>query len=305
MLEKKVIIFDATNVAYRSFHASKTLGLSNSKWEPTGVIFLFLKTLEKIKREYETNNLIFCFDTKSSKIRRKNILKEYKENREHKDEEPLFKQIEELKEILTLAWYDVLENNELEADDIVYTIALNTENDFDEVLLVSNDKDYYQMINNKISILRYQGWEIFKYGKQDFLSEYWEAIDKEKFAEMKIISWDASDNIKWIFKLGIKGAYKILDTYWSIENWFNNKEGYKLLPKWLREKVSDFENWSLTEYDESFSSIKEKLEANKKVLSLIYSEEEQYFPTSLFQIERDEEGLKNKLDYFAIKKVSI
>lgn len=304
---------------FRSFYASSSLWLYNKEWEPTWAIFFFLRTVEKLKSHYNSDRMIFCFDCKESKIRRKKLLKEYKENRDYTNNEEnkfdwLFFQIEEIQKLLKEAWYDVLVDKELEADDIAYTVAMNLSNQ-NKIKVVSNDRDYFWMIEDNISIIRFEKWEFIEYWVQDFISEYWEDINKEKFTDIKAICWDWSDNISWIYKLWIKWALKIIDEYWSINNWFEDKEWIDFLPKWIREKAYEFieedknRNWFdvILEEQEDWDTftIKEKLNVNKEVLWLMYSEKEEYWPTSLFKVERNEDEVSKILNRFNIKKALI
>lgn len=319
MIWKNIIVFDATNIMFRSFYASSQLWFYNSEWEPTWAIFFFLRTLEKLKQHYDTDKIIFCFDCKESKARRKKILKTYKENRDYSNTEEnkfsdLFFQIEEIQKILTDAWYDVLLDKELEADDIAYTVAINLSWQ-NKVYVVSNDKDYFGMIEENITIIRFDKWEFVEYWQQDFIAEYWEEMNKEKFTDIKAICWDGSDNISWIYKLWIKWALKIIDKYWSIEGWLNSEDWIDLLPKWIRveaysfiEKDSNnkwFDTIVETQEDWDTFTIKEKLNANKEVLWLLYSEDERYWPTSLFKVKRDEDKVSLALTRFNIKRVSV
>lgn len=319
MIWKTILVFDATNIMFRSFYASSQLWFYNSEWEPTWAIFFFLRSVEKLKQHYNTDKIIFCFDCKESKVRRKKILKTYKENRDYSNTEEhkfdwLFFQIEEIQKLLKSAWYDVLVDKELEADDIAYTVAMNLSWQ-NKVKVVSNDRDYFWMIDENISVIRFDKWDFIEYWQQDFYSEYWEDMNKEKFTDIKAICWDWSDNINWIYKLWIKWALKILYKYESIENWLEDKDWIDMLPKWLREKAYEFieedssRKWFdviMEEQDDwDTFTIKEKLEANRQVLWLLYSEDEKYWPTSLFNVKRNEDEVSLSLTRFNIKRVSI
>ncbi|MEF3253987.1 MAG: DNA polymerase I, partial [Deferribacterales bacterium] len=142
------IIVDGHSLAYKIFY--KTPLLFNSKKIPTSLIHSFLNTILTIQEKFQPNRLIVVFDSKG-KTERHHMLEDYKANRQATPND-LIIQVEYLKKILPGLGIKVYAKEGIEADDIIYTLATNSN---DETLIVTKDKDLAQMVSDKIKILDY------------------------------------------------------------------------------------------------------------------------------------------------------
>lgn len=204
-----IIIVDGHSIAYRAYY--KTPPLNNSKGFPTGVIHTFLNTLIKLQKSLTPKSLIVAFDSKGETERHKK-LKEYKAERLPSPED-LVLQVDELKKILPLMGVPVYVVDGHEADDIIYTLTLSSNKD-EEVIIITKDKDIYQLINNKI--------KIYDDSKEEFIDRngvYKKfGIYPEQIPDYLALVGDTSDNIPGVKGIGPKNAVLLLNKYGTLDN---------------------------------------------------------------------------------------
>ena len=203
MNNKSILVIDSNAMAYRSLYT--TGGLSNSTGK-TGVIFGFLHQTFKFAKQYKSNNIIFCWDSKES-LRRILYDKNYKANRIEKRKElnetekkvllNAFDQFDKLrKEVLfELGFRNVFSRRGYESDDLVAVIV--KENKDKKYIIISNDNDLWQLINKNVKYLGLQNGKVIT--EESFIKEY--KIKPIQWAEVKAIAGCKGDNV-----IGIKGV---------------------------------------------------------------------------------------------------
>ena len=111
-----------------------------------------------------------------------------------------------------------------ETDDLIagYALTYGKEN---EIVISSFDSDFFQLITDKVSVLRYRGDKTTictpKYIKDKF------NITPFQYADFKSLTGDTSDNIKGADKVGPKTAALLLNEFSSLENIISNADGIK------------------------------------------------------------------------------
>lgn len=201
-----VIIIDANGMAHMVKHALG--GLSHGD-QYTGIIFGFLGQLLYLKKRFRPSTMIFAWDSRKSY--RKLIYPEYKAKRQEKTQEEkefdnlAFEQFNQLRtKILPLMGF---KNNFMvtgyEADDI---IALVVDNMMCDGIVVSSDKDLYQLLKFGISL--YDIRKKQRYGYDDFVKEY--GITPSQWVSIKSIAGCSSDNIEGIRGIGEMTAIKYM-----------------------------------------------------------------------------------------------
>src|SRR3990167_7765614 len=133
---KRLIIVDSNALLHRAFHALPPL--TNKKGQPTGAVYGFLITLFKAIKDVKSNYIVACFDTPKPTFRHEQF-KEYKAHRV-KTPDGIVSQIPIAKAVLESFSIPIFEKEGFEADDIIATIAKNTESEA-EVFIVSGDLD--------------------------------------------------------------------------------------------------------------------------------------------------------------------
>jgi len=212
--DSKVLIVDGLNSFIRVFSA---VPLVNDDGDHVGGYIGFLRSIAAVIRQFKPTRCIIVFDGKGGSARRKKMHSGYKEGRamstrfnrrEDVGEQSLEAELEsmrmqmgKLSEYLQCLPITLMSIDNIEADD---TIAYLTAEVFrprqSEVIIMSDDKDFLQLVDAKTSVWRpvekkfYTPKEVFdKFG-----------IPSHNFIHYKVFMGDGSDNIKGINGIGIK-----------------------------------------------------------------------------------------------------
>jgi DNA polymerase-1 len=245
----KILIVDGTNTYFRTFSASPAL---NDNGEHVGGFYGFINVLKNTINSINPSRVIIVFDGKGGSQRRKKAYSNYKEGRAIKNrlnrvldmdldsEQQLLRyQFVKLLEYLSFLPVTVMSYDHVEADDVIAYITTNCAPE--KVVIYSNDKDYFQLINDRVSV--YFPAKHKMYTKEDIKSEY--GILPENFIWFKAIMGDKSDNVKGVHGIGItkfNSNFKFLleDIY--------NKEQFK-------EKLNEYESKTINKAKESLDII--------------------------------------------------
>lgn len=221
MSKEIVYLVDGTSLCYRSFFA---LGLSNSQGVPTGSVYGVYQTLKKIISKYNPSYLGVCFDV-SRKTFRQEKFKEYKIQRPPMPDD-LGSQIPLVKKLISYLGIQIIEKKNFEADDVIATLCKQAANRNKQVVIVSSDKDLYQLLqSDRVSIYSYHK-DCFT-NRSDFIKE--NGFKPEEIVDYLALAGDASDNIPGARGIGKVGASKLIKEFKTIENIFANLD--KLSPK--------------------------------------------------------------------------
>ena len=223
----KIVIVDGNSIMFRAYYATAYTGnlMQTSTGIYTNAIYTFIVMMQKILATENMTNLFIAFD-KGKKTLRHQEYDDYKGTRKKMPEE-LAMQIPFIKEYLDVIGINRLELDDYEADDIVGTIATKSKNIFDEVEVISGDKDLLQLVGGNIKVF------LTKKGLTD-LDEYNESnfFEKLDFTPTQLIDYkglvgDSSDNLPGIPGIGPKTATKLLKEYHTLENIIDNATNIK------------------------------------------------------------------------------
>lgn len=205
-MKKKLIVVDSNSLFCAGYYGLRKYDLSTEDGIPTGGIYAFLTMLSNVIKRHSPDDIIFTFDTATSKNANKENLEEYKGNRSVKPDDFFF-QLNKVREILPKLWFDVFESPSFEADDVIATKVNQHKDSYEEVFVRTGDTDMYQLIEDKVKIIKSD--KIFwipelkaKFESEQFLPEH--------YVLYKSLVWDSSDNVSGIDKVGPKTAIKIL-----------------------------------------------------------------------------------------------
>lgn len=229
---EKFLIIDGNSIANRAFYALPFL--SNHKGEPSGAVFGFANILIKMISEHKPTYIAVAFDH-ARKTFRNEIYAEYKMQRKQTPQE-LIVQFPVIKEMLKCMNIKVLEQEGIEADDIIGTLT-KTENV--EKIVLSGDKDLLQLIDDHTTVwLTKKGVSELDKVDEKRLNEIF-GIKPFQIIELKALMGDASDNIPGVKGIGEKTALNLLAEYTDIENVYKNID--KISGKLNEKLVSDKE----------------------------------------------------------------
>lgn len=210
---KKFLLIDGHGIAFRAFYALPALNAPDGT--PTNAIVGFFNMLGKIWHEQQPDAIYAAFDMKGPTFRHE-IFPEYKGTRKPTPEE--FKvQVPLIEEALPLLGIHVMRRQSIEADDLLGSAATTFAAQGDETLILTSDKDIFQVLRNGVKILRpSKGVSRFEeYTAQSFLEEY--GFTPEKVVDYLALMGDTADNIPGIPGVGKKTAARLLKQYSSIE----------------------------------------------------------------------------------------
>jgi DNA polymerase-1 len=245
----KVLIIDGMNTYIRTFSASPAL---NDNGEHVGGFYGFINTLKSIVKTINPTRVIIVFDGKGGSQKRKKLYANYKQGRAIKnklnrvlefdiDEEQklLRMQFVRLLEYLDCLPVTIMSYDYVEADDVIAYVAHECLRD--EVVIYSNDKDFFQLINDRISV--YFPAKTKLYTKQDIIEEY--SILPENFIWHKVVIGDKSDNVKGIYGIG---AGKFNTAFTFLKDQPYDLDSFKT-------KLSEFDNKVINKVKESLDII--------------------------------------------------
>ena len=233
---KSLYLLDGMALAYRAHFALIRSPIYTSKGFNTSAIFGFTATLIELITKQKPSHLAVVFDT-SVPTERHRIHPEYKANREDMPED-LSAAMPHLDRVAKAFGIPVLKLDGYEADDIIGTLAHRAEADgFDEIYMVTPDKDFGQLVTEKIKMYRPgrkgDGGEIL--GIEE-IKEKWGIARVDQVIDMLGLCGDTADNIPGIPGIGPKTAEKLLAQYDTIEGLLEHVD--KLKGK-QQEKVRD------------------------------------------------------------------
>ncbi len=213
--KKKFFIIDGNAYVYRSFHAIRELATSTGV--PTNAIFGFMNMMMKILREEKPEYLAIAFDTSTPTFRHVEFA-DYKKDRPGMPDE-LAQQFPMIKQILQSLCIPIVEKPGFEADDIIGTLAKKAESMGMDVIIVTSDKDAFQLVSPNIKIRPY-GFrgikeEDFTYDENEVINKY--GIPPSKITDLLGLMGDTSDSIPGVPNIGPKTASTLLNQFDSIE----------------------------------------------------------------------------------------
>ena len=221
-MRKKLVLIDGHSILNRAFYGVPDL--TNAEGLHTNAIYGFLNIMFKIIDEEKPEYLAVAFDVKAPTFRHK-IYPEYKGTRKGMPDE-LREQVPVMKEVLTSMGILIMQQEGLEADDILGTMAKRAQKEGLEVALVSGDRDLLQIADEhiKIRIPKTKGGktEVEDYYAKDVMESL--QVTPEQFIELKALMGDTSDNIPGVPKVGPKTATELMVTYGSLENIYAHLE---------------------------------------------------------------------------------
>ena len=235
MSGKQLFLIDGSALAYRSYFAFIRNPLINSRGENTSVSFGVVNSLFSLLNQHDPSHIAIVFDTREPTHRHKKY-PEYKSTRA-KMPDDMADQLPRMREVVEALNLPMIEKVGVEADDVIGTLAKRAAAENYQVLIVTSDKDFNQLVDDNIKILRPQkagaDLEIIDRDKVvDILG-----IPPEKVIDFMALTGDTSDNIPGIPGVGPKTALKLLEQFGSLEEVLANAD--KISGKSLKQKVSE------------------------------------------------------------------
>ncbi len=211
-MKETLLLIDGSSLAYRSFYAFSNRPLRNSKGMNTSAVYGFVKSLNMVVGEVNPDLIGIAFDLARPTFRHE-IFREYKAKRKKMPDE-LSPQIPIIHDVVEAMGYRILEEEGLEADDIIYTLAEEGEKRGYSVIIFTFDKDLMQVVSENVRILNMRTKGVEWYDPDTVREKY--GVPPEKIPDLLALAGDVSDNIPGIPGVGIKTAAKLIKRYGSL-----------------------------------------------------------------------------------------
>ena len=211
---KRLLIIDALNMYFRAYIVDPSVSTNG---QPIGGVKGFLKILQKLVRETKPDEIVICWDGEGGSQKRKAKNKGYKEGRKPIRLNRDIRNLSENEEIANKIWQQTRLAeylNELpiiqlvlpavEADDIISVVAQHPLYDGWQKVIVSSDKDFFQLCDNETVVFRPIQKEVIN--QKALVEQY--GIHPKNFALARAIVGDKSDNLKGVGGVGLPTVSK-------------------------------------------------------------------------------------------------
>jgi DNA polymerase-1 len=225
-MTKKVFLLDAFALVFRAYYALIRSPRITSKGKNTNAQFGFTNALVELINKQKPSHMAVCFDT-SAPTERHTDFADYKANRQETPED-ISAAVPDIKKIIDGFNIPIIAIDGYEADDVIGTLSKKAEKAGYEVYMVTPDKDYGQLVSQKIKIYKpaYQGNDVEIMGPEEVCAK-WNIKDVRQVVDILGMMGDAVDNIPGIPGVGEKTAAKFLAEYGSLENTLANADKIK------------------------------------------------------------------------------
>jgi DNA polymerase-1 len=215
-----LLLLDGHSLAYRAFYALPT-DLATSSGQVTNAVYGFTSMLIKVVGDEHPDHLAVAFDTAAPTFRKEKDAT-YKAGR--KETPDLFRsQLPLIHQVLETLAVPILEVDGVEADDVIATLAERAAGDDIEVIVVTGDRDSYQLVRDPHIRVLYN-----KRGVSDY-ALYDEAgildrtgVTPVQYPQYAALRGDTSDNLPGVPGIGEKTAAKLVSTYDTLESIFEH-----------------------------------------------------------------------------------
>lgn len=268
---EKLLIVDGSNLLFQMFFGMPAR-IVNAEGRAIQGVLGFIGALLKIMRRVEPTHLLVIFDGQHKNIRSETVA-EYKANRiDYSDVEENrnpYSQLPYVYKALNYLGIKYIETITCETDDVIAGYALEYGDDY-EIVISSYDSDFFQLITENVSVLRYRGEKTIictpSYIKEKF------DIGSSQYADFKSLVGDQADNIKGVSKVGPKTAAMLLKKYGTLYGILDNVD-----------------NISRPVIKDSIIANIERVKGNYKLIKLMPMDE---LPLSFRELEFEDQGLK-------------
>ena len=212
----KLLLIDAYAMIYRAYYAFIRTPRINSKGENTSAIFGFVVTLDDLIKKISPTHIAVAFDPHGPTFRHE-AYPPYKAQREETPED-IRRAVPVIKQLLDAMRIVRLECAGFEADDVIGTVAQQAEQQGFEVLMATPDKDYGQLVTDRVNMYRPRHTGGFEQMGPKEVCEKYGLSNQRQVIDLLALMGDASDNVPGCKGVGEKTAVSLLQQFGSIDN---------------------------------------------------------------------------------------
>lgn len=207
---ERVVLVDGSNLVYRAFYGLPS-SLRTASGEPTNAIFGFANMFRKLFTGKTPAFGAVIFDAPGGNFREE-AFAEYKANRESMPKD-LAAQLEGVFAVCEAHGFRVLRQPGVEADDVVGTLARQARDAGHEVFIVSSDKDFGQLVDDRVKMLDTMKDVVFD---ADLVAVKW-GVRPEQMIDYLALVGDKVDNVPGVPGIGDKSAVELIQRFGSVE----------------------------------------------------------------------------------------
>lgn len=213
----KLLLVDGPYYVYRSFFAIQKL--TNSRGEPVNAIYGFVKTIRKMLKDVKPDLAAVLWD-QGLPVRRTQLQPAYKATRSEMPED-MRPQIEIIRQLVPLMGIESIGVADTEADDLMASYAVAAQACGDEVVLATNDKDLYQLVNPRCLVYSTNKADFaepadgFALLGEERVRQKW-GVDPQRIGDVLAIIGDTVDNIPGVAGVGPKTAATLINEFGNL-----------------------------------------------------------------------------------------
>jgi DNA polymerase-1 len=232
-----LMLIDGNSLTYRAFFALPT-DMATASGQVTNAVFGFTSMLVNLLRDQKPDHLAVVFD-RSEPTFRHEALSTYKGNREATPD-LLRQQMGIVREVVETLRVPVLDLVGFEADDIIATLATAAEARGDDVIIVTGDRDSYQLVHDPHIKVLYNKRGVSDYALYDEAGILERTgVKPTDYVHYAALRGDPSDNLPGVPGVGEKTAAKLINQYGGIDGIYEHLD--ELTPK-LRQNLAENED---------------------------------------------------------------
>ena len=214
-------LIDGNSILFRAYYGVHSR-LTRSDGTPTGAVYAFLNMMLPVFAAARPDDIFVCVFDASRKTFRQDIYPEYKANR---DETPadLISQSIMVRRGLTEMGVPVLCIPNVEADDVIATLATQNCEIADKTRIMTGDKDLMQLVSNCIFL--YDGMKQKTIGRDEVIEKF--GVPPERVVDVQSLMGDSSDNVPGVRGIGPKKAAELINEFGTLDNLYANVDSIK------------------------------------------------------------------------------
>ncbi|HEX7034710.1 MAG TPA: DNA polymerase I [Pseudomonadales bacterium] len=207
--DKPLLLVDGSSYLFRAFYALPDLKTSDGLH--TGAVRGVIAMLRKLAKDYQGSPIAVVFDARG-KTFRDEIYPEYKANREAMPD-VLGEQIPYIHDIIRAMGLPLLIVPEVEADDVIGTLATQATRERRETVISTSDKDMAQLVSEHVTLVDTMSGKTLD--RQGVIEKF--GVPPESIVDLLALTGDSIDNIPGVPKVGVKTAAKWLNEFGTLE----------------------------------------------------------------------------------------
>ena len=219
MTTKTLLLVDGSSYLYRAFYAMTHLSAPDGT--PTNAVYGVLNMLRRLRSETPHDYCACVFDAKGKNFRH-TLFSDYKATRPPMPDD-LRPQADMLPDLVELMGWKVLKINNVEADDVIGTLAKQAENADMKVIISTGDKDMAQLVSERITLVNTMKNETLD--ETGVFNKF--GVHPNQIRDFLALMGDKVDNVPGVEKCGEKTAAKWLAEFGSLDNIMQRANEFK------------------------------------------------------------------------------